>query len=352
MGFRRGTNVSHWISQTDLSDVDGRRDRFGPDDVRRIAGFGMDHLRLPFDYELLERDDAPKRYDEDGFSWIERGLDWCAQGGLNVVLDMHRAPGASFSAEVNPLYDDEVCQDRYACLWRAIAERFSGRGPEVAFELLNEATAKDPEDWNRVAQIGLDAIRAVDPSRVVFVGSNMWNACDQFPRLRFFDDPQVVYTFHFYHPFCFTHQRASWSRPMGQLYTRHVPYPGRPPGLKELLAAAPPEHRQWAEEFVRVSDREMNRNYLEEELRPALAYRDLHGVTLYCGEFGALPNGDEETRRAWYGDVVGLLEKHGIGWANWDYQGGFGLIGADGSPTVVHEVLARPRQGAGGAERV
>jgi hypothetical protein len=26
------------------------------------------------------------------------------------------------------------------------------------------------------------------------------------------------------------------------------------------------------------------------------------------------------------------LEKHGIAWANWDYKGGFGIVGRGGQP--------------------
>jgi len=337
--FLKGTNISHWTSQTDLADLENRRTRFTGVDVERIKSFGMDHLRLPFDYALLENDATPGQYAEDGFGWIEKCLDWCGNAGLNVILDMHRAPGACFSEENNPLYDDEEYLDRFTSLWRAIAQRLNGRGPALALELLNEATAKDPEDWNRVAGKALEAIRSADTERTVFIGSNLWNACKTFDQLQFFGDPNVIYTFHFYHPFIFTHQRASWVHPQHEYYTESVPYPGRPPGLQELLERVPDEHRAWAEDFVRVSDVEMNRDLLEECLQPVLTFRDKHDVTIYCGEFGALAVADDESRRAWYTDILALFNKHSIGWSNWDYQGGFGLIDSEKEPTVVHEVL-------------
>ena len=337
--FTKGTNISHWISQTDLTDVENRRTRFTEEDVVRIKGFGMDHIRLPFDYALLEDDEAPFHYSDEGFGWIERCLDWCRSAGLNVILDMHRAPGACFSSEVNPLYHDEGFVERFASLWRAIAERLKGHGPELALELLNEATAKDPEDWNRVAAAALDAIRSADTGRVVFVGSNMWNACNTFPFLRVFGDPKVVYTFHSYHPFVFTHQRASWVHPQYELYTESVPYPGRPPKLKELVESVPEEHRAWAEDFAKVSDVEMNAALLEECVKPVLKFRDAHKVPIYCGEFGALAVADDDSRRAYYADMLALFDRHGIGWSNWDYQGGFGLLDSEDNPTVVHEVL-------------
>ena len=34
----------------------------------------------------------------------------------------------------------------------------------------------------------------------------------------------------------------------------------------------------------------------------------------------------------WYRDMRANLEKHGIAWANWDYKGGFGVVGRGGRP--------------------
>jgi hypothetical protein len=42
-----------------------------------------------------------------------------------------------------------------------------------------------------------------------------------------------------------------------------------------------------------------------------------------------------EDRASWLKDVRTALEKHGIGWAMWDYSGGFGVVTkAQGQPVV------------------
>jgi endoglucanase len=56
------------------------------------------------------------------------------------------------------------------------------------------------------------------------------------------------------------------------------------------------------------------------------------GLPLYCGEWGCLPVVPAESRLAWYRDMVSVLNEKGIGWATWDYKGGFGLRKRDGKP--------------------
>jgi len=34
----------------------------------------------------------------------------------------------------------------------------------------------------------------------------------------------------------------------------------------------------------------------------------------------------------WYADVRAVLENNNIAWANWDYKGGFGIVGRGGKP--------------------
>ncbi len=56
----------------------------------------MDHVRLPIDYMVLEDDDKPFEYKEEGFSYIDQCISWCEKYKLNIILDLHRAPGYAF----------------------------------------------------------------------------------------------------------------------------------------------------------------------------------------------------------------------------------------------------------------
>ena len=66
-----------------------------------------------------------------------------------------------------------------------------------------------------------------------------------------------------------------------------------------------------------------------------------HHVPLTCNEFGVYRNFSSPGDRArWIEDVRGALEANGIGWAMWDYRGGFGVVTkANGTTTPDERIL-------------
>ena len=52
-GFQHGINLGGWLSQ--CVHTPEHYDSFiGEEDIRRIASWGLDHVRVPVDYELIE----------------------------------------------------------------------------------------------------------------------------------------------------------------------------------------------------------------------------------------------------------------------------------------------------------
>ena len=53
----------------------------------------------------------------------------------------------------------------------------------------------------------------------------------------------------------------------------------------------------------------------------------IDGTPLACSEFAVLRKVSEpEERDRWLNDVRTTLEKNGMGWTMWDYEGGFGVL--------------------------
>ena len=77
--FQVGVNLGGWISQYPAFDTPHFDTFIAEADIRQIAGWGMDHVRLPVDYPLLEDDDQPGVYKDSGFEYIESCLEWCRQ---------------------------------------------------------------------------------------------------------------------------------------------------------------------------------------------------------------------------------------------------------------------------------
>jgi endoglucanase len=317
-GVSRGTNISHWLSQSSRRGEE-RRAFFTERDVAFLAELGFDHIRIPVDEEQLwDGDGVP---DEESFSLLQSALDWCDLHNLSVVVDLHILRSHHFNHAEKPLWTDPAAQDRLRDCWRDLSDRLASRPlDKVAYELMNEPVADDAEDWNRLLARIIGFIREREPRRTLVIGSNRWQSVHTFDRLRVPDgDPNILLSFHFYTPMALTHYRASWNK-VGE-YTGPVRYPGNvvedadTEGLPLDLSRA-----------LESSNRHFDRDALEELLAKPLALARETGLSLYCGEWGSLKTPPEEDRLRWYADVRAILEKHGIGWATWDYKGAFGIV--------------------------
>jgi hypothetical protein len=313
-GFCAGVNLGGWISQY----RDAKKEHFdsfiSEADIARIAGWGMDHIRLPIDYMLLEDDDKPFEYMEYGFSYVDRCIRWCEKHNLNIILDLHRAPGYAFhSLSENRLFEDEHMQQRYVSLWQEFAKRYKSHGSNIVFELLNEIVESNSDRWNLLSKKAVKGIREIDKDRIIIIGGNHYNSVNTLNELDEIEDDNLVYTFHFYEPHIFTHQKASWE-PLLKELEFEVRYPSGEDDYEVYLSKT--------EEFRNryIYDKIINKEYLRKYLQPALDFAKERNVALYCGEYGVIDHAPMESNLRWHEDLSELLREYGIGRAVWTYK--------------------------------
>ena len=281
-------------------------------DVANIRSLGFDHVRLGFDQIVVE--ESPGRYRERTFRRIDEFLGWCERHSLNVVLNLHKAIGNYCDIpEKVQLLDDAGLQDRFVALWLEVERRYHGR-PAVAFELLNEVRNVDPEKWNALADRTIRAIRAVNPDRWIVVGPIGWNYPRYLKDLRLWDDPKVVYTFHFYEPSEFTHQRGVLQA--DHLFVnRTLEYPSAD---VERYRACRRTAGWEANPYPDV--KAIDRAFLKTCLRPAFEFAAAHpDRILWNGEFGTIRHAPAASRVAYMRDVASLCREHGIPYCVWNY---------------------------------
>ncbi len=186
-------------------------------DFANVAAMGMNSVRFYLSYRTFEDDSAPYMYKEAGWSWLEQNIQWAKKHGVRLVLNMH-APVGGYQSQGKgvQLWEDDEAQSRFVALWRAIAERVRSEPTIAGFDILNEPVPTESiEQWKSLAERTIAQIRQVNQHHIVFVeranavGAD-WaeNAQRNFFRV---SDPNVVYEFHFYKPYHFTHQDAPWS---------------------------------------------------------------------------------------------------------------------------------------------
>lgn len=313
-GFNAGVNLGGWISQFGQIKKEHFDSFVTRSDIKQIAGWGMDHVRLPIDYNVLEDDDKPFNYKEEGFSYIDSCIEWCEEYGLNIILDLHRTAGYAFhSLETNKLFESNTLQERFIGIWKAFAKGYRKYGDNVAFELLNEIVEPNSDRWNMLSKRAVEAIRLIDPDRVIIIGGNYYNSVNALKELDNINDDKLVYTFHFYEPHLFTHQGASWEKAMKELDFQ-VSYP--------LGANDYANYMRLSDSFRKsyyINDN-MGKDYLKEALKPALEFAEERKVALYCGEYGTIETAPISSRLHWHEDLISLLIEYGIGRAVWSYK--------------------------------
>lgn len=334
--FHCGVNLGGWLSQYPAYDYRHFDTFITPLDIRRITDWGCDHVRLPVDYPVLEADGQPGTFNERGLAYVLDALEECRANGLSVILDLHKAPGYSFDeARSATLFDNPALQSRFLDLWQAMALRLAGTQGFVAFEILNEVNLPDGEPWNRLAAQAMERIRSVDSERLIVLGGNHFNAPDELDHLALMEDGQILYTFHFYAPLVITHQGASWN-PAMRSYAQRVDYPGRAPGLEEMIG----HHPEFEADFKPLVGKQFDRDFLRKAVLPALDFARREQQVVYCGEYGVIDQAPLETRLRWTADLISILREHGIGRAAWSYKAmDFGLVDPQGK--VVSEELVR-----------
>jgi endoglucanase len=323
IGLQRGINVSHWLSQSGKRGTE-REALFTEEDIQFIQQQGFDHIRLPVDEVQLWDEQGNK--EPEAFALLHAAIGWCLEAGLNVLVDLHTLRSYHFNAsrrgDKNTLFTDPEAQAYFADLWRDLSAELS-RYPvdRVAYELLNEPAAMHSEQWNQVARIGLAAVRETEPDRWVVIGSNQWQTPDKIPELDLpKEDRRIILSIHFYYPFLLTHYQAGWTN-IGE-YTGPVQYPG-PIVPEDVLADEPKYIRDRIYQEWVGGDQPQNKEVLAAFLDKAVAFSRKTKRPLYCGEFGCITIAPRDARLRWHADMVEIFREHDIGWALWDYQGGF-----------------------------
>lgn len=261
--------------------------RFQDDFPRLVKQAGFDSVRVPVRWSAHAALEAPYAIDAEFMERVKHVVDLSLAEGLKVVLNVHH-------------YDEifrepSAHRQRFLAIWSQIAEEFQGANSRLFFELLNEPHDQlSAEIWNEMLVATIDVIRPLHPDRWLIVGPDHWNGVSALPSLVLPEsDRKLIVTVHYYLPFPFTHQGASWVDP------------------------PPPLGTQWRGTESEVAE-------IVEHLTGVAKWAEQHQRPIYVGEFGAYERADMPSRARWTRTVRSECEKQGFAWAYWELGSGFG----------------------------
>lgn len=314
-GFMKGINLGGWLSQY-AADKEHLDSYITEKDIEKIAGWGLDHVRIPVDYTIFETAEGEPL--EIGNEYLEKAYEWCDKYGINMIIDVHKTFGYSYEVAYNEsgFFESEALQERFYKLWDRISARFGNRPERIAFELLNEVNDKELSDtWNRIIRTVIARVRRNAPDTYILIGGYWNNSVDALADLEKPYDDKIVYNFHCYDPFLFTHQAAYWVQEMNEDF--RISYPG---DIKEYREKIKELNLTRIQDYMDVPDTGFDADYFERRFIGAVKLCEERGCALYCGEYGVIDKASAEDELNWYRDINTVFERHGIGRSAWSYK--------------------------------
>jgi aryl-phospho-beta-D-glucosidase BglC (GH1 family) len=336
--LRRGINTSGWFAQ--VYDKRGyTREHFQSwttaEDIALIKSMGFDHVRLSVDPQPMMANHRPEEIPAEYLGYLDAAVKMILDRGLAVVIDLH--PDSEFKAR---LAKDDSFVQQFADFWRALARHYSTWDAErIFFEVLNEPEMSDRYRWYGMQAKLAAAIREGAPQHTMIAAGARWSNDDDLVFIEPLRDPNVIYNFHFYEPHIFTHQGATWGSYFWQ-WVKGLRYPSSPESAAKVAAGVPDAVDRLA--VIRYGADHWDAARIDAEITQVAEWARQRGVPVVCNEFGVYRDyADPQDREAWIRDVRTALERHGVGWAMWDYSGNFGVVTKNGGRNVPDEITLR-----------
>jgi endoglucanase len=369
--FRRGIGISHVMMWAPLEPAPSKNFVFPPftysdatfaGELKTLRRTGFDFVRFAVDPGPFLQWDGPRR--DELTRKLVNTVRLILSHDLSVIVDFH-------PSDMHPDYlgtriaagpDAPMFKDYLRLLTRTAASLNALQSSQVALELMNEPPPR-ASAWKPMLDLAYAAVRKAAPKLLLVLdGGEEGNLDGTITLDGYRDDPNVLFSFHYYRPWQFTHQGMAG---MAAQYLTDVPYPARARPMDESIAAsvaamadaklAPSELSQTKTkgrrdlEGYRASS--FDRSHIARDFDRVARWAREHSVPaqrVILGEFGVMDGAQrpgaarQADRLRWLSDVREEAEARGFAWAAWVHSGsiGFSLVEREGSteldPGVLH----------------
>jgi aryl-phospho-beta-D-glucosidase BglC (GH1 family) len=303
----------------------GIENHYANEEFDTLVAIGITAVRVPINLPYVHDANAGNHLNDGHVTVLKSQIQRLTDAGLAVIIDIHTTDenqdGFSYWLENDPNFAAE-----FAAFWQSFAGSMAATfsADDIFFEVLNEPIFYDsPETWPPIQETLAAAIRAGAPNHTIIVGGAWWNSYITLQDLTPLADSNVIYTFHFYEPFVFTHQGATWAGSDVQPL-RNIPYPSSPAIIAPLLNNYVNPARAALQAYGNAN---WNATKVSNLIGEIADWGSNNGVRLLAGEFGVYKTyAPKADRAALIHDVRTALEANGIAWAMWDYDNSFGLF--------------------------
>lgn len=255
-----------------------------------IADAGFDTVRIPVRWSAHTGGAPYYKIDERFFRRVSQVIDQALANNLQVIVNVHHFE------ELNE--DPHANYNKFMALWSQIAPRYKNLPKSVYFEVINEPSGAFQGDlMRRVVTDAFKKIRESNPTRIIIMGGDEWSNIKTLPSIPSIRDSNQVHTFHYYDPFEFTHQKASWTDLKNSRTVRW----GSSADKRQLKAAA-----EYAARVQRKT-----------------------GIPIFLGEIGAYEKAPYKDAVDYTRETRLAFENAGISWCAWNFTATFPFYNSD-----------------------
>jgi endoglucanase len=322
LAFKRAASLNNgisfsWLEQT-WNKMPLGQGAIKDTDFELLKRLGFRSIRLPVAFTYFESAGVPVA---EILGYIDKVVKQSHRYGFKLVLDYHygNLNDTNGGAEALKIID----------LWTKLAKRYKHISPdELFFELYNEPPHMNPDVWKDVAYNVVTALRKIDKTRTFIIGASNYNSIYELSRFEKLADNNIIYTFHFYEPFFFTHQGANWVG--SQVATTGVPFPYNAenfPALNPIAKGTPGESN------YEMYKRDGNEQSVNDKLQIVKSWANKYDVPIICGEYGVYNQyTDLDSRCRYIKAVRAALKRLDIPGMLWDYNSSFSIF--TGKPSM------------------
>lgn len=280
-----GVNTSNWLEAWWLIQFGAYPEvnKYNRAKVSALRNAGFTTFRLPVIFERLGSTSAPYLLDfnHTAFRLVDSMILWANEYDFKLIIDNHHGydlTDANYTTQI----------PRLVAVWQQLTDRYDYLDPNrFFFEVYNEPHAISNANWRVVATSIVQAIRAAESQpHSILVGGNGYNSGNGLMTMTPLADANIIYTFHNYDPYYFTHQGMSWTSP-AYFPALTFPQSGEVAAINSLFASL----KNWGE---------------------------TNGVPVNLGEFGVSTAADATSRCNWVNTLANAYSTNGFSAFYWD----------------------------------
>ena len=146
-------------------------------DFDMMKAMGMNVVRIPFLYSLIEDEYNPYNLRPDAWQYLDWAINEAEKRGMYTILDLHGAVGGQAATPEQhdgcigaaELWTNANYWNRTKWLWDMIAQRYNGRSAVAAYDLLNEPWGTDAETLAARSYELFNVVRAKDANHIILL---------------------------------------------------------------------------------------------------------------------------------------------------------------------------------------